>query len=72
MRSTESSQGTWIRRSWLSQASASGASRLSGLAVVGDDGLAREVAAGHHEYVRARRVAGKPEEQPMYRAYRAA
>jgi hypothetical protein len=38
----------------------------SGLTVVGDNGLAREVAAGHHEYVRSRRVADKSEEQPMY------
>ena len=38
----------------------------SGLTVIGDNGLAREVAAGHHEYARARWVADKSEEQPMH------
>ena len=38
----------------------------SGFAVVGNDGLARQVAAGHHEYPRSRRVASESEEQPMH------
>ena len=43
--------GTWIGRSWVSQASASPASRVERLGVVGDDRLAGQVAARHHQHL---------------------
>ena len=69
---TESSQGTWIGRSWVSQASARPASRAQRLVVVGDDRLAGQVAARHHQQPRSRRVAGQPEQQVVERACRRA
>ena len=58
--------GTWIGRSWASQASASGEPD-AGRGVVGDDRLAGEVAAGHHQHPRAGRVARQPEQQVVHR-----
>ena len=59
--------GPGSRRSWLSQASARSASRSRASLIVGDDGFAGQVAAGHHQRRRAGRVPGQPEEQVVDR-----
>ncbi len=66
-RTTESSHGTWIGRSCRSHASARPARRSTGLVVVGDDRLAGEVAARHHQHPRAGRIAGQAEQQVVHR-----
>ena len=66
-RTTESSQGTRMARSCISQPSARCESRCERIVVGEADRFAAEIARRHHQHGRARLVAGQPEQQCVQR-----